>query len=107
MPAITSRGREANTTIHHAKAAFPLLPFQQRAARLLESQWEGFQAAFKRSSKGNLWCERQGETLTVFKRRDGSYGFSIADAEGPRFSEQSYESEDSALQALFIAVSLG
>ena len=67
-----------------------------------------FKAAFKRSHRGNLWRRYEGRTLTVFKREgDGRYAWSIADENGPRFSRESFETEEDALGNLAFAVGIG
>lgn len=65
---------------------------------------EAFEAGFQRSKKGNLWQIYEGETLTVFER-NGSYGWSVAGADGPQYSARKWDSEDAALEALFNEIS--
>jgi hypothetical protein len=63
--------------------------------------WEEFEDRWKRSRKGNLWKHWDGLTLTVFRREgDGWFAWSIADADGPRFSQAAYRTEEEALTAL-------
>jgi hypothetical protein len=65
-----------------------------------------FAAGFRRSRKGNLWRRYGGRTLTVFGGVD-SFSWCIADGERRRFSRGSYDSERSALSALWCEVEGG
>ncbi len=81
----------------------PKLPARRQAE--LDSRiaaWDDFlnPANWGRSRKGNLWREFEGATLTVFSRRDGLFGWSIADHTGPQYSPDGFETEDEALEAL-------
>jgi len=55
---------------------------------------------WRRSRRGNLWRVWEGMTLTVFARKDGFYGWCIADDKGTRFSSAGYPTEGEALEAL-------
>ncbi len=66
--------------------------------------WSDFQCGFRRSKRGNLWREYSGLTLTIFKRKDGFYGWCIAAADSPQFSPHSFGSEKEALADLFAEV---
>jgi hypothetical protein len=64
-----------------------------------------FRQGFRRSAKGNLWrhypVEGTDVTLTVFVRRDrDTYAWCVASSDGPRFSNQDFNSEDEALEDL-------
>jgi hypothetical protein len=69
---------------------------------LCAEAWEVFQCGFRRSKKGNLWRNFEGDmTLTIFRRRgDDTYGWCVADEQGPRFSRRGFETEEAALFAL-------
>ncbi len=63
---------------------------------------------WKRSKKNNLWRNWQGLTLTIFKRDgDGYFAWSIAGADGPRFSNCGYETEHEAIGELEAALGVG
>jgi hypothetical protein len=62
---------------------------------------EQFDAAFSRSRKGNLYRHWEDKTISVFRRGDGRYLWSIAGASGVRYSSCSYEEEEDALGALW------
>jgi hypothetical protein len=67
-----------------------------------------FAAGFRRSARGNLWRpfeydEASTANLCVFARGD-RWCYSIANSDGPRYSEESYETERDALTALFLEV---
>ena len=68
---------------------------------------EEFEAGFERSRKGNLWRHWDGKTVSVFKRRDGYFGWSIADEDAPRFSSRGYEDEEIAVGALAEELGVG
>lgn len=70
-------------------------------ADLRVAAWLDFVAGFQRSRRGNLWRNWDGKTLTVFNRRDGLWGWSIADRDGPRFSRRGHEDDESAMLALY------
>ena len=57
-------------------------------------------AFWRRSKKGNLWRLWDGLNLTVFRRRDGFYGWCIADDDGPRYANQVYKTEADAMIGL-------
>jgi hypothetical protein len=65
-----------------------------------------FTAAFRRSSRGNLWRNYEGRTVTVFSKCDPDgdvrYSWVINDpgADGPRYSPETYPTEQDALDAL-------
>jgi len=66
---------------------------------------ESFAAAFRRSRRGNLWREYDGDegrrlTLCVFPR-SGGFAWSIADREGVRFSRETFDEEDEAIGGLW------
>lgn len=67
----------------------------------IDAAIDAFAAAFKRSRKGNLWRVWEGKTLTVFKRRDGWFGWSIADNAGAKFSPGGYGDEGEAIGGLW------
>lgn len=88
----------------------PAIPKKQRRREIAEialDTWEDFAAGWKRSRRGNLWRLWQGLTLTIFERSDGYFGWSIADAEGVRFSRCGYETEDAAMGALADEIEIG
>lgn len=62
---------------------------------------DGFDNGFRRSKRGNLWRNWEGKTLTIFKRDDGYFGWSIADNNGVRFSPGGYGSEAEAAGGLW------
>jgi hypothetical protein len=69
--------------------------------KAVEEARANFEAGFRRSNRtGNLWRSFEGMTLSVFKR-DGLYRWCIANGEGTRFSESSYESEGEAVGSLW------
>ena len=72
------------------------------AAELRMANWEEFSAAsaWRRASRGNLWREWEGETITVFERPAGSFNWSVADEDGPRYSREVFDDEDDAMMAL-------
>lgn len=59
---------------------------------------------FRRSRKGNLWREYDGETLTVFPSVDGGYVYCRVGPDGKRYSTRDYETEEEALWALWEVV---
>ena len=69
----------------------PATPIPVRLARL----------GWRRSRKGNLWKTDGGWCLTVFRRRDGRFGWSVtAGDDGPTsWSPESYRTEAEAAQA--------
>jgi hypothetical protein len=77
-------------------------------ARAWEAAWEQFKAGFRRSQKDNLWREFDGKRVTVFRHRDGSYGWSITESnEGTHkvtYTSQRYRDQESATFALFEAL---
>lgn len=59
-----------------------------------------FFAGFKRSKKGNLSRQWEGRSLTVFRRKDGTFAWCIADDDGPTYSEGTFEDEREAIRDL-------
>ena len=61
---------------------------------------------WKRSKRsGNLWRHWNGLTLTVFKRDGASlYRWSIANNDTPRYSKNTYATEDEAMGSLWSEV---
>jgi hypothetical protein len=59
---------------------------------------------WRRSKRGNLWRTYKGWTLCVFEKGSGWYSWSIADADGPHYSNRSYRSEQQALDSLWAKV---
>lgn len=66
-----------------------------------------FEKGFERSRKGNLWQEYEGRTVSVFRRTDDLYYWSIADGDGPEYSPEGYESEEDAVGELWFVLSPG
>ncbi|KKN04011.1 hypothetical protein LCGC14_1101740 [marine sediment metagenome] len=66
-----------------------------------------FRESFARSRKGNLWRHWEGKTLTVFKRKDGYFGWCVSDSEGTRFSRGAFEEEVDAVDALADELGVG
>ena len=62
--------------------------------------WEEFRKVFQRSRRGNLWAKMGDEVLSVFARKDGSFGWSVATEDGPTFSQETYTEEEDALQEI-------
>lgn len=63
---------------------------------------------WQRSRRGNLWRTWNGLTLTVFRRRDGRFGWSWTDDdERPRFSHNGYANEVLAIDGLAWELSVG
>jgi hypothetical protein len=74
---------------------------REREVDALEAAWNEFESGFRRNRKGNLWREWEGWILTVFRRRNGRYGWCIASEErGTDYSPETYDTEDEALAAL-------
>ena len=73
-----------------------------------EKRWDAFHepAAWKRSSKGNLWRNWAGKTVSVFARDDNFFGYCIADMDGKRFSQGALETEEEAVESLGFALGL-
>ena len=67
---------------------------------LIEAAFTRFAEGFRRSKRGNIWCEWDGLTLTVFPRSQG-FCWCIADSEGPQFSRRRYETEGEAMESLW------
>lgn len=67
-------------------------------------RWEEFEdpTAWSLSKRNpeNIWRMWEGLTVTVFRRNDDFYGYSIADSDGPRYSKTAYETQEEALYAL-------
>jgi hypothetical protein len=79
---------------------------QREAAALAE--WDQFETGFKRSRRGSLWRHYDGVRVTVFKYRDGRYGWCIAmEGDYERFSKTGYESETDAIRALGYELDVG
>jgi hypothetical protein len=57
-------------------------------------------AAWKRSSKGNLWRVWDDYTLTIFKRADSRFGFCIVKQHDREYSVFSFDSEPEAMDTL-------
>lgn len=56
---------------------------------------------FKRSARGNLWCEYEGLTLSVFKAKDrDDYVWCIGDDDGPHYSPREYPTERAAVAGI-------
>lgn len=69
--------------------------------------WEAFKEDFvTRSKKGNLWlriCQRK--TVSVFKRKDALYGWSIASyIDGVKYSQEGFHTEHEAVRDLWWAL---
>ena len=70
----------------------------------LPSAYELFAARFRRSRRGNLWRKYGDMNLTVFPSTfDDGYSFCIADRD-VTFSDDSYATEEEAIEALWQAV---
>ncbi|MHC4400188.1 MAG: hypothetical protein ACYTG0_10955 [Planctomycetota bacterium] len=67
-----------------------------------EVEMEAFllEEAWKLSSKGNLWRDWNDSRVSVFKRADGQFAFSIAAKDGVEFSPGGFETADAAIMAL-------
>jgi hypothetical protein len=65
-----------------------------------------FVAGFRRSKRGNLWCEYGGSTLTIISRGE-LFRWCCWSATGPTYSDQSYVSEGEAVEALATALGVG
>ena len=66
-----------------------------------------FQAGFRQSRKGNwwrTWVDESGRalTLTVFLNKFGRWQYCVADADGPRWSRGSWDTEGEAIETLFM-----
>ncbi len=66
-------------------------------ARIAEFEAFADPAAWRRSRKGNLWRHYEGVTVSIFTRRDDMPGWSIADADGTRFSHGGFFDEEEAM----------
>ena len=81
----------------------PVIP-EPRTVEDAVAELEEFResSAWKRSAKGNHWRLWDGQTVTLFRRRnDNRWGWCIAGADGEReFSRRGWEDIDSALFAL-------
>jgi len=55
--------------------------------------------SWQRSKKGNLWRKAGRLTVSVFQRKDESFGWCIADHEGPQYSKDDWPSEQEAVRA--------
>jgi hypothetical protein len=70
--------------------------------RVLNSQDADFDdlACWRRSQKGNLWRSWEELTVTVFRRDDDTFGWSISGGDGVEYSETEYPSEIDAMADL-------
>jgi hypothetical protein len=69
------------------------LTAEEVAERVLKRRHE-FIAGFVRSARGNLVRDWRGKLLTVFRRRDGWYGWSIRDEhDATSYSRVGYPTE--------------
>lgn len=75
-----------------------------------EAEWAFYNDAqhWRRSKRGNLWREWYDKRLTLYRRRDGLWGWCYEDAwEGARFSNKGYRSFRDAKLALGDAIGVG
>jgi len=72
-----------------------------------EEERDEFAGGFRRSRKGNFWRQWGNLTVTVFKRADGYYAWSIADGDGVHYSRSGHEEEGDALESLASALGIG
>ncbi len=79
-------------------------PTSRPDAPPIDQKLLAFRSGFERSRKGNLWrtWPLNGEqvNVTVFSRDGESYRWCLADANGPHFSADRFESEDAAVDDL-------
>jgi hypothetical protein len=76
---------------------------ERRAAKERDAKRELFahEIFWKRSSRGNLWRKFLGVTVTIFRDKEsGEYKWCISDSDGPRYSHESFESEQDAIVSL-------
>ncbi|HUE13597.1 MAG TPA: hypothetical protein VMR25_05495 [Planctomycetaceae bacterium] len=66
-----------------------------------------FERAFDRRPNGKWVQRRDGKTLTVFKRGEGTWCWSIFGADGTQFSDRSYECEGDAVGGLASELEVG
>jgi hypothetical protein len=69
----------------------------------VRAQWALFEkeTAWSVSKKGNLWRLWEGKTVSIFRRRDGFFGWSYAEKnEPPRYSTGGYEVIEDAMSGL-------
>lgn len=67
-----------------------------------------FETGFRRSKKGNLWRQYDGQTLSVFPRSDDTFGWCIASGDDDKqFSSRGYETEEEAIEALATELGVG
>ncbi len=63
-----------------------------------------FELRFRRSKRGNLWCELPNRLNCTILRQYGcedGFVYCTATSEGPEYSESIYESEEAAVDGLF------
>jgi hypothetical protein len=60
--------------------------------------------AWTLSRRGNLWTRHGNSVLTLFERQDGTYGWCIADGDGPVFARRKFRDRGEALADLRRAV---
>lgn len=53
---------------------------------------------WKRSKKGNLWCQVDDETLTVFENMVGEWTLCVAGVDGPVYFRLNAQDEDEAVE---------
>ena len=63
-----------------------------------------FTAGFRRTRKGGLARDFDGQLLTVFRRPDDLFKYCISGEDGRKFSEGTYDEEGDAICALFEVV---
>jgi hypothetical protein len=66
--------------------------------------WDEFERGFRQSQHGNLCRTFDGLVVTVFRHRDGTHGWSIAEGGEVRYSSRRYKGQESAMMALFEAL---
>lgn len=70
--------------------------------------YPAFKSGFRQSSKNpaNVCREWNGSVITIFRKRDGTYGWSISTASEDTlaYGEESHESREDCLLALFDVV---
>jgi hypothetical protein len=70
------------------------------------AQRQEFENSFQRSRKGNLWCRFGSQTLTVFSKPEGGFGWCISYGKRLKFSPSAFDEEDEAIGSLADAVFL-
>jgi hypothetical protein len=73
----------------------------------IEAELEAFENGFRRSRRGNAWRTFRGKTVSIFRRDDDYFGWSIADSKNVRYSHEGYEEEEEALAALAEELNVG